>query len=180
MLQAYIVCYCESACTCTVQSTHNEIGDNEKSALLNALLIHIPWLSNFVILKFGKCEKILSCNCVILSTNKGVNKLQYYLVMDLIKLFWYLIYMYVELRKKVVTVYVQTSQRTPLKTIRTTNVTTLFRQYGLFVIAGKRKYTFIISKYKINLHSLRNSHRPEKSEPKMAVVWNIIFDWIWR
>ena len=74
------------------------------------------------------------------------------------------------------TVYVQTSQRTPLKTIRTTIVTTLFRQYGLFVIAGKRKYTFIISKYKINLHSLRNSHRPEKREPKMAVVWNIIFD----
>jgi hypothetical protein len=30
------------------------------------------------------------------------------------------------------------------------------------------------------LHSLRNSHRPEKREPKMAVVWNIIFDWIWR
>ena len=59
--------------------------------------------------------------------------------MDLIKLvpdFWFLVWQ----KKEMVTVQVQTSQRTPLKTIVTTLVSALFRQYGscfgLFDIAG--------------------------------------------
>jgi hypothetical protein len=49
---------------------------------------------------------------------------------------------------------------TSLKTIRTTLVSALFRQFGscvgLFDIAVQTQYTYIAVKYKIDLHSLRN------------------------
>jgi len=49
---------------------------------------------------------------------------------------------------------------TPLKTLRTSLVSDIFRQFGscfgTFDIAGKTQYTYIVVKYKINLHSLRN------------------------
>jgi hypothetical protein len=58
--------------------------------------------------------------------------------MVLIKHFWYLIH--VERQKKMVTVQVLTSQKTPMKIIRKTLVSAIFRQigscFGLFDIAG--------------------------------------------
>jgi len=58
--------------------------------------------------------------------------------MELIKHFWYLIH--VERQKETVTVKALTSQTTPLKTIRTTLVSAIFRKFGscfgLFDIAG--------------------------------------------
>ena len=57
-----------------------------------------------------------------------------------------------------VTVYALTSQMTPMETIRTTLVSAIYRQigsyFGLFDIAGQTQYTYIVVKYKINLHSL--------------------------
>jgi hypothetical protein len=58
--------------------------------------------------------------------------------MDLIKHFWFLIH--VERQKEMVTVEALTSQMTPMKGIRTTLVSAIFRQFGrcfgLFDIAG--------------------------------------------
>ena len=52
---------------------------------------------------------------------------------------------------------------TPMKTIRTMLASVIFRQFGscfeLFDIAGYTQYTYnmyIVIKYQINLHSLRN------------------------
>jgi hypothetical protein len=77
--------------------------------------------------------------------------------MDIIKHFWYLVH--VERQKEMVTVYTLTSQMTPMKTIRTTLVSAIYRQigscFGLFDIAGQTQYTYIVVKYKINLHLLR-------------------------
>ena len=57
-----------------------------------------------------------------------------------------------------VTVYALTSEMTPMETIRTTLVSAIYRQigscFGLFDIAGQTQYTYIVVKYKINLHSL--------------------------
>jgi hypothetical protein len=43
---------------------------------------------------------------------------------------------------------------TPMKTIRTTLVSAIYRQigscFGLFDIAGQTQYTYIVVKYKIN------------------------------
>jgi hypothetical protein len=76
--------------------------------------------------------------------------------MDIIKHFWYLIH--VERHKEMVTAYALTSQMTPMETIRTTLVSAIYRQigsyFGLFDIAGQTQYTYIVVKYKINLHSL--------------------------
>jgi len=76
--------------------------------------------------------------------------------MDIIKHFWYLIH--VERQKEMVTVYALTSQMTPMKTIRTTLVSAIYRQigscFGLFDIAAQTQYTYIVVKYKIYLHSL--------------------------
>jgi hypothetical protein len=41
-------------------------------------------------------------------------------------------------------------------TIRMTLVSALFRQFGIFNIAGWIQYTYIVRKYKIYLHVLRN------------------------
>jgi hypothetical protein len=47
-----------------------------------------------------------------------------------------------------------------MKTIRTMLVSAIFRQFGscfgLFDIAGSTQYTYIVVKYKINLHSLQS------------------------
>jgi len=47
---------------------------------------------------------------------------------------------------------------TPMKTIRTTLVSAIYRQigscFGLIDIAGQTQYTYIAVKYEINLHSL--------------------------
>jgi hypothetical protein len=47
---------------------------------------------------------------------------------------------------------------TPMETIRTTLVSDIYSQigsyFGLFDIAGQIQYTYIVVKYKINLHSL--------------------------
>jgi hypothetical protein len=60
---------------------------------------------------------------------RGSNKVQCYLVMDLIliKHFWYPFH--VERQKETITVQAVTSQMMPLKTIRTTLVTAIFRQF---------------------------------------------------
>ena len=57
--------------------------------------------------------------------------------------FWYLIH--VERQKEMITVSALTSRMTPLKTIRATLASAIFRQY-----------TYLVVQYKINLHSLRN------------------------
>jgi hypothetical protein len=66
---------------------------------------------------------------------------------------------------------------TPLKTIRTTLVSVICRQlgrcFGLFDIAWWTQYTYIVAKYKINLHSLRN--RLEKQLFLKLVQINYIF-----
>ena len=70
--------------------------------------------------------------------------------------FWNLIH--VERHKEMVTVYALTSQMTPMKTIRTTLVSAINKQicsyFGFFDIAGQKQYTYIVVKYKINVHSL--------------------------
>jgi hypothetical protein len=69
--------------------------------------------------------------------------------------FWYLIH--VERQKEMVAVYALTSQMTPMKTIRTMLVSAIYRQIGsylgLYDITGQTQYTYIVVKYKINLHS---------------------------
>lgn len=90
----------------------------------------------------------LSCNGVILSTNKGVNELQCYLVMDIIKS--------------------TGSIATPSKTIRTIIVSALFGRFGsCFWTCWLCRITtikYIVSKCKINLHSTGN--RPENLTKK--------------
>jgi hypothetical protein len=63
------------------------------------------------------------------SANKGGQiNFSVILVMDLIKHFWYLIH--VEQQEETVTVLLPMSQMTPLKMIRTTLVSAIFRQFG--------------------------------------------------
>ena len=86
----------------------------------------------------------------------GSHQLHCHLIMDIIKHFWYLIH--VKRQKEMVTIYTLTSQLTPMKTIRTTIVSAIYRQigscFGLFDIAGQTQYTCNVDKYKINFHSL--------------------------
>ena len=76
----------------------------------------------------------------------GSNKRQCYLVMNIIKHCWYLIH--VERQKETVRVYALMSQ---MKTIITTLVATIFRQFGrrfeLFDITGLIQYTYIVAKW---------------------------------
>ena len=97
----------------------------------------------------------------------GSNKRQCYLVMNIIKHCWYLIH--VERQKETVRVYALMSQ---MKTIITTLVATIFRQFGrrfeLFDITGLIQYTYIVVKSKMYLHSLRN--RLEKHTKRLAFL----------
>ena len=60
----------------------------------------------FVVIRTTSHYLLLSCNCVILSTNKGggSHKLQCYLVMDLNKHVWYLIH--IERQRETITIFI--------------------------------------------------------------------------
>ena len=79
------------------------------------------------------------------------NKLQCHLVIDLIKHFCYLIR--VERQKETITVFISADVTDDtIETIRTTHVSAIFRKFGncfgLFDIAGKTQYAYIVVKYK--------------------------------
>jgi len=81
--------------------------------------------------------------------------------MDLIKHFWYLIH--VEGQKETITVQALTSQMTPLKRLKNDACFGYFKTIlavvlDFFIMQNKHN-TYIVVKYKINLHSLRNRHK---------------------